>query len=790
MYSLIEKHGGESKINEHIRNKSLRTIPGIGKKREKDIIEFMKKYSESIIDKIESKYNEIDITEDERRILQKNTGTLETIYNILNDIKGIGDYYKERAIENTIEYIIKEVDVTDFFNMRYEPTKILKKFIPTISLKKMDEVALENKWWDKTSQNRYDCFALDFIQKLCKNIGHIYFSIADVRNYFNQYDNHENVILDNIIISLERLEQDEHIFMDKKEKVYYYKEYYDMETDILEIIGKFNLIKYDNHLTKEEIISSLNDDPCNKVISDEQVDSVNGINKNKVSNLSGKGGTGKTSKVVKSQCDRICRGENKGLKVLFTAPTHAAKKNGRNVIGHQEEIDYSVIQSLTYEYFVSEGGVEGYSNKLINLLKENCIEYIFIDESSMLDTPTYHKLMIILDEYYEETNDNIRIVFLGDDNQLPPIGIGDPYVSLLGKIETYNLTKNHRSNSEIKEFSEIILNNGMKGDKWTMDDIKGKYESIECNFTDIEKDWIKELKVTLKKLKKEGYSPYDGDDEGKNFQIITFKNDCCREVCPIIRKIFNDNKSKEVFEVGDTVVMQKNVKPYFYNNDNGIITGKTNTHYIIEMIEMEEMAQNIKEKCIKFEGHKLERLSEREIKIPINTFDRTLNTFIKPNYGRTVHSVQGLQFPRVIFILPKSYGPLVNIKLTYTAYSRAKEKLYLIGQQHAFDNYHSKSIGAIKNSTLYFNDKQIKDISTQLNSKGYTRISKANKIENGNKQKKTEQYDIWNKFNDNKCKKCSRPLKVTNFRVGLIDEEKGYGDSENKIPVCLKCFIK
>ena len=199
-----------------------------------------------------------------------------------------------------------------------------------------------------------------------------------------------------------------------------------------------------------------------------------------------------------------------------------------------------------------------------------------------------------------------------------------------------------------------------------------------------------------------------------------------KDVCPLVREIFKGKKSEEVFEVGDTVVMKKNVKPYFYNNDIGVIKDKNETHYTIELVEMDEISKLSTEGYIEHDGYKIEKVSDIEMKIPIDTFDSSNNVFIKPNYGRTVHSVQYFQFPLVIFILPVNYGPYVNIKLTYTGYSRAKEKVYLLGKQSAFDNtYAEKENGKDKNSTLDYGIEDLNKISDILNSKGQTRISKS-----------------------------------------------------------------
>ena len=61
------------------------------------------------------------------------------------------------------------------------------------------------------------------------------------------------------------------------------------------------------------------------------------------------------------------------------------------------------------------------------------------------------------------------------------------------------------------------------------------------------------------------------------------------------------------------------------------------------------------------------------------------DNYFKPNYCRTVHSSQGLQYSIVIYILDKYYKGC-NSKLNYTASSRAQNKLYLIGDRTAFRN--------------------------------------------------------------------------------------------------------
>ena len=63
---------------------------------------------------------------------------------------------------------------------------------------------------------------------------------------------------------------------------------------------------------------------------------------------------------------------------------------------------------------------------------------------------------------------------------------------------------------------------------------------------------------------------------------------------------------------------------------------------------------------------------------------------IKPALARTVHSSQGLQFPVVIYV--GKNGNRLDLNINYTAYSRAKDKLYLLGFIDCFngDNVREK----------------------------------------------------------------------------------------------------
>ena len=191
-------------------------------------------------------------------------------------------------------------------------------------------------------------------------------------------------------------------------------------------------------------------------------------------------------------------------------------------------------------------------------------------------------------------------------------------------------------------------------------------------------------------------------------------------------------------------------------------------------------------------GHRIHILQGNMVKIPLTYKDCSRNMFIKPNYSRTVHAVQGLQFNKIIYVVPKQGGSFINIKMNYTAYSRAQDKLYLIGNKSAFDAHYSKNPSPHKNTILPFDGNMIDSIQKTLNGKSYTRI-----FENSQKEKtlqisKSIKYQVWgrdNKGTNGRCNCCSKALTIKQFYVSPIDPEKKY-DAENLKCICSKCFSK
>ena len=811
MDTIIEKLGGPAEIAKYIkRDISLQTIAkknGIkrfGVKTEEKVLAYYEKYhnSSDIISKVNAKYPNVEIKPIYYEELEKFKSEIDGVISLLNDIE-CGPWYKEDIMNTVIDIVIIGGDekhtrnkMSDIFDIKKDPM-ILKKYIPGIHLDKIDKIALDNEWWMEDSQVRYDCYSLNFIQRLCEDKGHVYFTKPDMDDFFRKNNNFQNVSLKNIKNSLERLIYDGYIFekaLGNEQCCYVYKEYYDKEIDILRILERAKSITYRGlNLEKSDYHMD---------ITDEQVHANNGISENCISFLDGSGGTGKTGRCIKGICDILCKGlseEDDSNKVIFTAPTHAAKKNGKESIGYEKNINYNVLHSLLYTYYNEENEE---LNNLLTILRKHETEYIAVDETSMVDMPMFHELLTTIERYLDEGGD-IRVVFMGDGNQLEPIGIGNPYISLLEKVPRFTLSKNFRSNEKIIDFCDVILNKGPKGKDWIMNTkFQKKYEGvIQFDFTDYETEWKPMLEKRLIELKKRGLKPYEGEEGGekeKTFQVICpwnylNQNNISKDICIAIRRIFKESDSKEVFEIGDVIIMNQNVKGLFYNNDLGRIVDIDIDGFEIELFETYPKPNGSKEETegYKHKGHRI-NVSANRIKVPLTYKDATRNIFIKPNYSRTVHAVQGLQFSEILYIVPKQGGNFINIKMNYTAYSRAKDKLYLIGNKNAYDGYNSKNPSPPKNTILPFKGDLIDSINETLNGKSYTRIFQNSQSETSLGISKSLKYSVWERDNggiDGVCGDCGKSLTIKQFYISPIDHEKKY-EKENLKCVCSKCFNK
>lgn len=377
--------------------------------------------------------------------------------------------------------------------------------------------------------------------------------------------------------------------------------------------------------------------------------------------LTGGPGTGKTTTIN----TMIQFFESEGMDILLAAPTGRAAKRMTEATGYEAQTIHRLLEVSGNPE--EEGNVNGFLRNRENPLET---DVIIIDEMSMVDLPLMHALLSAVVA-------GTRLILVGDVNQLPSVGAGSVLKDIIasGRFPVVTLTRIFRQAGE----SDIVVNaHKINAGEPVVPDNKSR-DFFFLRRQDA--DTVIRVILTLiqKKLPKYVNAPQN------EIQVMTPTRKGLlgvERLNLILQKYLNPaERGKEetevggrVFRVGDKVMQIKNnyqleweVKTKYglvvdqgqgiFNGDMGIVT-EINTYD--ETLEVE------------YDEH-------RKVKYPFEMAEE-----LELAYAITVHKSQGSEYPAVI--IPLLQGPrlLYNRNLLYTAVTRAKKCLTIVGSEQVF----------------------------------------------------------------------------------------------------------
>lgn len=377
--------------------------------------------------------------------------------------------------------------------------------------------------------------------------------------------------------------------------------------------------------------------------------------------LTGGPGTGKTTTIN----TMIQFFEREGMSILLAAPTGRAAKRMTEATGYEAQTIHRLLEVNGNPE--EEGNVNGFMRNRENPLEA---DVIIIDEMSMVDLPLMHALL-------SAVIPGTRLILVGDVNQLPSVGPGSVLKDIIasGRFPVVTLTKIFRQAGE----SDIVVNAHKinAGEPVILDNKSRDFFFLRRQEADV----IISVIITLIQKKLPKYV----DALPSEIQVMTPTRKGLlgvERLNTILQQYLNPPDSKKaekeiggrIFRVGDKVMQIKNnyqleweVSTRFgltvdkglgvFNGDMGIIR---EIHLYDETVEVEYD-----------EG--------RRVKYP---FDMTEE--LELAYAITVHKSQGSEYPAVI--IPLLPGPrlLYNRNLLYTAVTRAKKCLTIVGSDTTF----------------------------------------------------------------------------------------------------------
>ncbi|HPQ70606.1 MAG TPA: AAA family ATPase [bacterium] len=369
---------------------------------------------------------------------------------------------------------------------------------------------------------------------------------------------------------------------------------------------------------------------------------------NQIVTISGGGGSGKTFTV--GELARLY--ESLGFRVVLCAPTGKAARRLEEVVG----IRASTIHRLL-EYNGHEWG-KGPDDPI------DC-DIIVIDESSMVDIPLAWRLLRSID------HDKTAVVFVGDHNQLPPVGPGDLLRDLIhtGIVPGVVLTDIVRQAGELRQNSIDVLSGKVaKTSESVLPSGRRPWYRID-NFTDA---W------DVRRLVCDLYDSILADKLGfdliEDVQLLTPKRKDplgVEELNLELQRLIQ----KKLYGV-DVEPVKANRRPRFLLHDK-VIQRRNNYDLGIMNGSIGRVTQVFANGDLRVRFENAEVLLKRS--------DGNLSD-LQLAYALTIHQTQGSEFPCAVVVIHKSHSFMHSQNLFYTGVSRAQETTIIIGDRWGIRN--------------------------------------------------------------------------------------------------------
>ena len=400
---------------------------------------------------------------------------------------------------------------------------------------------------------------------------------------------------------------------------------------------------------------------------------------NKVFILTGGPGTGKTTVIngiiaVYALLEGLDLRKKSNLPILLAAPTGRAARRMNELTG---------LPSATIHRHLGMTGDDDTSH-LEDYLDA---DFIIVDEFSMVDTWLANQL-------FSNISSTSKILIVGDSDQLPSVSPGQVLADLL-QIPSIPQTRLERIYRQSEESTIVTLasqiRQGILPADFTQKKADRSYFEIASSHipATIEKIIDAAIRSGIPARDIQVLAPMYRGAAG-----IDAINQLMQELLnPLQKGQISFEASQFQYRSGDKVIhLVNDAEVNVFNGDLG---------YITDLIPAKYTESKQDEMMIDFDGN--------EVVYPRNEWYK-----IRLAYAMSIHKSQGSEFPVVFLPITSASKRMLERNLIYTAITRAKSKLILLGELQAFD-YATKHIGTARKTYLIERFSDLTETSEEVN---------------------------------------------------------------------------
>lgn len=409
-------------------------------------------------------------------------------------------------------------------------------------------------------------------------------------------------------------------------------------------------------------------------LADKQREAIQVAVKNMTTIITGGPGTGKTTtlKTLLRTMDLLAeKNDMTDRNKVLAAPTGMAAKRMKEATGFPAQTIHRLLEYVPY----AKGEIRCKN-------EQDPIEgdVLVVDESSMLDIDLFSLLI-------GAVKDTTMLIFLGDVDQLPSVGAGNVLHDLIDSdaISVVRLNQTYRQGAQ----SAIFIN----AQKMKQGENDLVFDHPDCCFVSIPDSTSQEDGTEMTQMIARIY--YEEFERcGQDVEQIEV-------LCPM-RRQSSRVKTKAVVNLLNPI-LQETVNPCIAKTQQQMTYGQT---HFRKGDKIMQAVNNYDKNVFNGDVGIVTEVSPSQNKMLVNYLGETVEyrqdelDQVRHSFATTIHKSQGTEYSVVIIPVTMQYKSMLQRNLIYTAITRAKKRVYFVGDRKALNYAIDNTTNRQRNSFL------------------------------------------------------------------------------------------